>query len=85
MVYQTKLIDKITNILKNLACEDILVHLDVTEDDHVGGFITSKSFLGTSQSYRQNLIWDVLEKNLKKVEIDNIIAIITMAPEEMEE
>ncbi|HCE46909.1 MAG TPA: hypothetical protein DET40_25460 [Lentisphaeria bacterium] len=59
--------------------------LDVSTSGKVSGFIISRTFAGMPQFERQNLLWDYLEKLLNPDLINNIIALITITPEENEE
>ena len=62
------------------------VSVDLLErDGKWGGLVISSSFVGMTQVERQDFIWDILSSELFFHEMEQILGLITLTPEESSE
>ena len=75
---------KLENVLTNPASGiiDPIFDIDESSAHELAGFIISKSFENMDQIDRQNKIWDYMEKTLKTDELNNVIRLIAVTPDE---
>jgi len=75
---------KIEKIFINSASgiTDPIFDIEESTSNKVAGFIISKSFMEMEQIDRQNKIWDYLEENLPPDDINNIVSLLTVTPDE---
>ncbi|GMV42458.1 MAG: hypothetical protein AMXMBFR64_41740 [Myxococcales bacterium] len=79
MDFQNKLAALLVNALgANTDC-----HLETSTSGRVGGIVISPAFSGKSQHERQELLWDELRVRLSKAEANNILALLTLTPDEL--
>lgn len=73
---------KIVAILN--AAGILIVHSDFedTATGNVGGILTSASFKGLDEVARQELVWEKLKTNLSEEELQHIVSLITVTPDE---
>jgi acid stress-induced BolA-like protein IbaG/YrbA len=74
---------RLKDVLLALGYEQAEVQLEQAEGGKVGGVLVSERFKGKSQEQRQNELWAELEKKLNAEELTQIVAIMTMTPEEI--
>lgn len=74
------LIEKITEILKNIGLTEPNIDIHFDNQNHVVGHIADEQFSDKSDSSAQELIWTALKKNLDTSELKNIIAIFHETP-----
>jgi len=58
--------------------------LEESTSNKVAGFIISNSFMNMDLIYRQNKVWDHLERNLPPDDLRNIVSLLTVTPDEGE-
>ena len=75
--------EHLKHVLRALGFEDAEMRLDQSESGRVGGVLVSKRFAGKSQEERQNELWSGLNAKLRPEELTQIVAILTMTPEEI--
>jgi acid stress-induced BolA-like protein IbaG/YrbA len=61
------------------------IHLETTRSGNVGGFVISPRFSGLSQLDRQDVLWADLRKRLSPEQLQRIVSILTMTPDEVED
>ncbi len=61
---------------------DPVLDIEETPVHKIGGFIVSSSFSDMDQLDRQNKVWDYLEDVLDPEELQRIITLVTVTPEE---
>lgn len=74
---------RLRNALSQLQFSPEQVHLESTDSGKIGGHIISAHFTGKSQLERQNLLWEGLEQQLEPDELKQIVALLTVTPEEI--
>lgn len=67
------------------AFADPEVSLESTRSGRVGGFLVSDDFAAIPQVDRQALLWGFLESRLDKVELGQIVSILTLTRAELRE
>ena len=67
-------------VAEGFADEEI--QLEETASGKVSGFVVSTQFEGKTQLDRQDFLWAHLRNRLKDEQLIQIIAILTMTPEE---
>jgi acid stress-induced BolA-like protein IbaG/YrbA len=75
--------EHLKEVLRALGFSDAEVQLENAGDGKVGGVLISKQFAGRSQEDRQQALWDELRKHMPPDELVQIVAIMTMTPEEI--
>lgn len=75
--------ERVREALRALGFKDDEVQLDSAEGGQVGGVLVSQQFVGRSQEDRQKALWDGLRRQLRPEELVQIVAIMTMTPEEI--
>jgi len=75
--------EHLKEVLRALGFSDAEVQLENTGGGKVGGVLISKRFAGHSQEDRQQVLWDELRKQMRPEELVQIVAIMTMTPEEI--
>lgn len=75
--------EKLKVTLRDIGYTDDEVHLELTQSGKVGGHIISEQFRGESQTNRQNMLWNELQKHLSQAELTNIVALLTVTPAEI--
>ncbi len=78
MDLQEKLKRVLEAALKMTEC-----HLETSATGRVGGLVVSEAFGGRSQVQRQELIWAELRKHLAPEELIQVMALLTLTPEEL--
>ena len=77
--------------MDQLRLKNVLLELGYTEDElrldqaegKVGGVVVSRRFAGRSQEQRQQDLWTALEERMNPEELQDIVALMTMTPEEI--
>lgn len=77
MALEEKLKQVLAAALKTTEC-----HLDTSATGRVGGVVIGSAFAGMSQTERQELIWKNLREQLTQGELIQIMALLTLTPEE---
>lgn len=75
-----EIVDKIINA----EFGENAAELEVLESGRVAGFVVSLKFNEKTDKERQDMIWDILEKELQPPELLNVSFLITLTPEEEE-
>lgn len=75
-----EIVDKIINA----EFGENAAELEVLESGRVAGFVVSGKFDEKTDKERQDMIWDILEKELQPPELLNVSFLITLTPEEEE-
>lgn len=75
--------EHLKEVLRALGFDDTEVQLEGAGGGKVGGVLVSRKFEGKSQEQRQNELWDALRAKLAPDELVQIVAIMTMTPEEI--
>jgi acid stress-induced BolA-like protein IbaG/YrbA len=75
--------EHLKEVLRTLGFSDAEVQLENTSGGKVGGVLISERFAGRSQEDRQQVLWDELRKRMQPEELVQIVAIMTMTPEEI--
>lgn len=78
-----EILEQVTSTLKKLHFASPEIHLEKTSSGKVGGHVVSVSFTGKSQIERQHDLWKGLRSNLVPDELNKIVAILTVTPEEI--
>jgi acid stress-induced BolA-like protein IbaG/YrbA len=74
---------RLKNVLVQLGYTDDEVRLEEAGGGKVGGVLVSGRFAGRSQEERQQELWAALRKNMKPEDLLDIVALMTMTPEEI--
>ncbi len=61
------------------------IQLEVTQRGNVGGFVISPRFAGQSQVERQEALWAILSHELTADQLQHIVSILTMTPDEVDD
>ena len=69
--------------LRRLGYDDAEVQLESAGGGMVGGVLVSEKFVGLSQEDRQKQLWDGLQHQLQADDLTQIVAIMTMTPQEI--
>ena len=72
------------NLIKSGSFGRDDLHLEDSEGGKVAGFVVSSEFEEKTDMERQDFLWDMLKGFLTDEETRQIIAIITVTPEEYE-
>ncbi len=75
--------EKLKAMLLDIGYTDDELRLELTQSGKVGGHIISEAFRGESQTNRQNMLWNELQKRLSQGELSNIVALLTVTPAEV--
>ncbi|MGO9833231.1 MAG: hypothetical protein ACLP1X_03360 [Polyangiaceae bacterium] len=75
--------ERLREVLRALGFVDAEVQLEQTGSGKVGGVLVSTRFAGRSQEERQNELWQDLRAQMQPDELVQIVAIMTMTPEEI--
>jgi acid stress-induced BolA-like protein IbaG/YrbA len=75
--------ERLREVLRALGFADAEVQLEQTVSGKVGGVLVSTRFAGHSQEERQNELWHALRAQMQPDELVQIVAIMTMTPEEI--
>jgi acid stress-induced BolA-like protein IbaG/YrbA len=75
--------EHLKEVLRALGFTDAEVQLEAAGGGKLGGVVVSAKFLGRSQEDRQNDLWRGLKENMRPEELVQIVAIMTMTPEEI--
>jgi acid stress-induced BolA-like protein IbaG/YrbA len=75
--------ERLKEILLELGFEDAEVQLEHAGNGRVGGVLVSPRFAGQSQEERQAKLWRGLRQHLGSEELEQIVAIMTMTPDEI--
>lgn len=75
--------EQLKEVLRALGFEEAEVQLERAGGGKVGGVLVSRKFAGKSQEERQNELWAGLRAKLSPDELVQIVAIMTMTPEEI--
>jgi acid stress-induced BolA-like protein IbaG/YrbA len=75
--------EHLKEVLRALGFSDAEVQLENAGSGKVGGVLVSPRFAGRSQEDRQHALWDELRKRMGPDELVQIVAIMTMTPEEI--
>ena len=76
---------ELKSVLLGLGFASAEISLEQTSSGKVGGHIISAKFEGDSQILRQKRLWKDLAERLSKAELGQIVAILTVTPEEIGE
>ena len=79
------MVKKVESALKKAGFAPEQIHLESTSTGKVGGYVVSDKFRHKKQIKRQEMIWDVLEKELSKPDLMRVVSILTMTPAEVED
>jgi acid stress-induced BolA-like protein IbaG/YrbA len=75
--------EHLKEVLRALGFEDDEVQLEHAGGGRMGGVLVSPRFAGKSQEERQGELWAGLRAKLPEEELVQIVAIMTMTPEEI--
>jgi acid stress-induced BolA-like protein IbaG/YrbA len=75
--------EHLRKVLRELGFTDPEVQLERAGNGRVGGVLVSPRFAGQSQEERQRTLWDGLRAQMQSHELVQIVAIMTMTPEEI--
>ena len=75
--------EHLKEVLRALGFQEEEVQLEHAGGGRVGGVLVSTRFAGQSQEERQSQLWDELRRNMRPEELVQIVAIMTMTPEEI--
>jgi len=73
---------EIVEKLINAEFGENAAELEVLESGRVAGFVVSRKFNEKTDKERQDMVWDILEKELQPPELLNVSFLITLTPEE---
>ena len=73
---------EIVEKLINAEFGENAAELEVLESGRVTGFVVSGKFNEKTDKERQDMVWDILEKELQPPELLNVSFLITLTPEE---
>jgi acid stress-induced BolA-like protein IbaG/YrbA len=73
---------RILEILNNSGIHIFHSDFELTATGNVGGILTSDSFKGLDEVARQELVWEKLQTNLSEEELQHIVSLITVTPDE---
>ena len=74
---------RLREVLGALGYTDAEVQLEQARGGKVGGVLVSERFVGHSQEDRQAELWRNLRANMRPEELVQIVAIMTMTPQEI--
>jgi acid stress-induced BolA-like protein IbaG/YrbA len=74
---------RLKTVLLELGYTDDEVRLEQAGGGKVGGVLVSGRFAGRSQEQRQEDLWGALKERMKPEELLEIVALMTMTPEEI--
>jgi acid stress-induced BolA-like protein IbaG/YrbA len=74
---------ELKDVLLGLGFKDEEVRLEQAGNGKVGGVVVSEQFAGRSQEQRQEELWRGLKERMKPEELLDIVALMTMTPEEI--
>lgn len=75
--------EHLREVLRALGFEDAEVQLERSGTGRIGGVLVSRRFAGRSQEERQDELWRGLRTRMGAEELAQIVAIMTMTPEEI--
>lgn len=75
--------EHLKQVLRALGYDDGEVQLEHAGGGRVGGVLVSRRFAGKSQEERQGELWAELRAKLPPEDLVQIVAIMTMTPEEI--
>ena len=75
--------EHLKEVLRALGFHEAEVQIEQAGGGKVGGVLVSRRFAGKSQEERQNELWTGLRARLPPEELGQIVAIMTMTPEEI--
>lgn len=73
---------EIVEKLINAEFGENAAELELLESGRVAGFVISAKFNEKTDKERQDMVWDILEKELQPPELLNVSFLITLTPEE---
>jgi acid stress-induced BolA-like protein IbaG/YrbA len=77
--------EKLESVLRGGRFAPCQVILEPTATGRYGGFLVSEAFRGIEQVDRQTLLWMELAEHFDQGELQDIISILTLTPEELRE
>jgi acid stress-induced BolA-like protein IbaG/YrbA len=75
--------EHLKEVLRALGFEEAEVQLEHAGGGRLGGVLVSRRFAGKSQEERQSELWTGLRAKMSPEELVQIVAIMTMTPEEI--
>jgi acid stress-induced BolA-like protein IbaG/YrbA len=76
-------LQRLTSVMGELGFGPGEFSLERTASQKVGGVITSSKFRGKTQIRRQQELWDALREHLSEAELNCVVALLTVTPDEV--
>ena len=76
-------LQRLTSVMGQLGFNPGDLAFERTASQKVGGVITSDKFRGKSQIARQHELWDALREHLSEAELNCVVALLTVTPDEV--